>query len=40
MERNLPIGDDVRDGRSIWVIMKIYGREVPVELKPQEMKRQ
>jgi transcription antitermination factor NusG len=37
IERKLPLSDDIKKQKSYWVIMSIFGRDVPVVLTPNQM---
>jgi len=37
IQRNLPLNDAIQCGDAFWVIMTIFGREVPIELGPHQM---
>ena len=37
LQRELWISDSVRNEESYWVILTIFGRDVPLELEPQQM---
>jgi len=37
LRRDLSISNSIREGESYWVVTKIFGRDVPVELEPYQM---